>query len=407
MKSKIAGLAVALATITLGTWLYWNWDESVKPLLAGKEAQAPKKNAKGGRKPVPVKIATARRQDVPIRLEGVGIVKARSKVAVKTRVDGQLFEAAVKEGQLVRKGDLLFRLDPRPFEALARQAEANLARDRANYDKALHDVRRYTELTAKGISPKTRLEETEAQVSALAATVRASEAALELAGLNLSYATIRSPIEGRAGNILVTPGNMVKSDGDEPLLIITELKPIYVAFSLPEQYLDELRRRLATEELKVDVTTMGGKSTPVSGTLFFINNEVDPATGTIQVQARFANEDQRLIPGQFARASVLLAELKDSVTVPARAVQINARGHYLWVVKPDKTVELRAVQIGVDAGQETVISEGLRDGETVVTDGQLRLFPNAHVSTGSDDPKKDGKGKAGKKVKPGPAEAKS
>ncbi len=330
--------------------------------------------------PAPVRVAQARTRTVPVRLDGVGNVQARSSVAIKARIDGQLFSAEVKEGQTVHKGDVLFRLDPRPLEAQLKQAEASLARDKANLEKARGDLARVVSLADKGISPQAKLEEAETSVATILASIRSSEAAVDLARLNLDYATIRSPIEGRVGSILVTPGNMVKANDTQPLLIINQVKPIYVAFALPEQYIDKLRRRMAEGSLTVEVTPRAEGATPVMGELFFINNAVDIATGTIQLLARFANEDERLVPGQFIKASVTLATLPNAVVVPSQAVQINQKGEYVWVLKGDNTVQLRAITIGPQAGTDTVVTKGLSSGETVVTDGQLRLFPGARVA---------------------------
>jgi multidrug efflux system membrane fusion protein len=331
--------------------------------------------------PAPVRLVPASRRDVPIMLEGVGNVQARSTVAIKARIDGQLMEAAVGEGQKVKAGDLLFRLDSRPLAAQLRQAEANMARDRANLEKAIADAARFESLAQKGISPKTRLEEAETSVAALQAAVRASEAAVEVARLNLEYATIKSPIDGRVGSILLAPGNMVKANDTQAILMITEVSPINVAFALPEQHLGELRARLGgPEPLLVEVTAQGDDATSEKGELFFINNTVDQTTGTILVMARFANRDERLVPGQFVKARVLMTTLPDAVVAPSRGIQINQHGHYVWVVKPDMTAALRSVTIGPEIGAETVISRGLDAGEGIVVDGQLRLFPGARVA---------------------------
>ena len=402
MNARITLVAIAAIVAGTAAWSWANPGNSLEKYLPaalrsgpGDQSGKPAATARK-RGPVPVQLAVAMARDIPIRLQGVGTVKARSKVDVKTRVDGQLFAAAVKDGQLVRKGDLLFSLDPRPFEVLVKQAEANLARDQANYEKAVNDLRRFKSLASKGISPKMREDDTQSQVTAMAATVRASEAALELARLNLSYSTIRSPIDGRVGNILVSPGNMVRANDFVSLLVITELSPVYVTFGLPEQHLDELRKRLAGEVLKVAVRTVDSEIETI-GSLFFINNQVDSATGTIEVQARFDNRDLRLVPGQFVRASVLINELKDVVTVPTRALQINSKGHYLWVASQDQKAALRRVKVGPATEQSTAILEGLKAGESVVTDGQLRIYPGAKLLSGSDKPSKGGgKNKTGK-----------
>lgn len=341
------------------------------------QTSKPVRKRKRNARPVPVKTALAVKRSIPIHLDGVGTVKARSTVAVKTRIEGQVFEALVREGQTVHKGDVLFRLDPRPLQARLREAEAILARDRASHAKAVADVKRLSKLTAKGYSPKTLVDDARTKTDTLAATIRASRAAVELARLNLDYATIRSPIEGRVGSILITAGNIVKPSDSQPMLIITETKPVYASFSVPEQYIDEIRRRMAAEQLPVEVSTQSDRTPVATGRLFFINNQVDSTTGTIELLARFANKDKRLVPGQFIRARILLSTIRDAVIVPRRAVQINQAGTFLWVVKPDSTVELRSVKTGPDAGDDLTIAQGLEAGERVVTDGQLRLYPGA------------------------------
>ncbi len=331
--------------------------------------------------PAPVTTAVIGQRDVPIVLEGVGNVQARSTVAIKARVDGQLMEAAVAEGQLVKMGDLLFRLDARPFEAQLRQAEANVARDRANLDKAISDAARFESLSQKGITPKTRFEEAETSVAALRAAIAASEAAVEIAKLNLEYATIKAPIEGRVGSILLAAGNMVKANDTQAILMLTAVRPINVAFALPEQHIGEIRARLkSSEALVVEATVQGDEMTTEKGELFFVNNSVDVSTGTILVMARFANPDERLVPGQFVRARVQMATLTGATVAPMKGVQINQKGHFVWVVKPDLTAEMRPVTIGPESGGEVVISRGLDVGEQIVVDGQLRLFPGAKMA---------------------------
>lgn len=342
------------------------------------QTSAPTRKRKRSSRPVPVKTAVSVTRSVPIRLSGVGTIRARSTVAVKTRIEGQLFEVLVREGQTVRKGNVLFRLDPRPLEARLKEAQAILARNRASHAKAVSDVKRLSNLSAKGYSPKTAVDDARTQVSTLAATVRASKAAAELAQLNLDYATIRSPINGRVGSILITEGNIVKPNDTQPLLIITETRPVYASFGVPEQFIDDIRDRMATARLPVEVSTQGEQAV-ATGRLFFINNQVDATTGTIELLAHFDNEDERLVPGQFIRASILLSTLENAVLVPRRAVQINQRGPFLWVVRPDRTVELRNVTTGPDDGDDLLITSGLAAGERVVTDGQLRLYPGARA----------------------------
>lgn len=349
------------------------------PSWLGTKASAPGVQHNAELRPMPVKAAVAVSHHVPIYLDGVGTVTARSTVAIRSRIEGQLFEALVREGQTVHKGDILFRLDPRPLEAKLREIEADLAGNRARYAKAVADAKRLSNLSAKGYAPETQVDEAKTNVDTYAAAVRASEAEVELARLNLDYATIESPIDGRAGSILVTPGNIVKPDDTQPLLIIAQTKPIFVSFNVPEQYIDEIRSRMAVAELSVEVSTQASRTPVAVGKLFFINNQVDQTTGTIELRARFDNDDERLVPGQFVYARVLISTIENAVLVPSRSIQINQTGNYLWVIGPNDTVELRDVVPGPDDGGDTAITKGLAPGEKVVTDGQLRLFPGAKV----------------------------
>ena len=330
-------------------------------------------------RPVPVRVAVARTGPVATYLEGVGTVKARSTVAIKSRIEGQITEAMVREGQTVHKGDVLFRLDPRPLKAKVKEVQAILARSQASHGKAIADVKRLSNLSAKGYSPQTLVEEAKTQVDILAATVRASAAEVELAQLNLDYATIASPIDGRVGRILITPGNVVKPNDTQPLLIITETKPVYVSFGVPEQNIDIIRARMAEAELLVAVSTQASPAPVATGRLFFINNQVDTTTGTIELLAQFDNVDERLIPGQFIRARIHLSTVENAVLSPRRAVQINQNGHYLWVVLQNDTVEQRSIVTGPDSDDNISILKGLAPGERVVTDGQLKLFLGARV----------------------------
>ncbi|MGD9806391.1 MAG: efflux RND transporter periplasmic adaptor subunit [Hyphomicrobiaceae bacterium] len=374
-------------------WLAYEKNSGVHQWVTERFGKTEKRAKASSLPPAPVRTAMAIRRDVPIVLEGVGNVQSRSTIAIKSRVDGQLMEALVAEGQMVKKGQLLFRLDARPFEAQLRQAEANVARDRANLDKALADEKRFENLAQKGISPKTKLEEAETSVAALQASIQASQAATEIARLNLEYASIKAPIEGRVGSLLLSSGNMVKANDTQAIMMLTAVKPINVAFALPEQHVGELRERLkAAEPLTVEAIVQGDESTSEKGELFFINNIVDTTTGTITVMARFANEEERLVPGQFVRARVQMTTLPDAVVIPSKAIQINQHGHYVWVAKSDKTAELRPVTIGPEVGTELVVSRGLSVGESVVIDGQLRLLPGARIAPIDDSPK-NGKSK--------------
>jgi membrane fusion protein, multidrug efflux system len=323
------------------------------------------------------KVKTA---NIPLRLDGVGSVQARSTVAIKARIDGQLMEAAVKEGQSVNKGDLLFKLDARPLEAALKVAEANLARDKANLEKAKSDFARIGDLASKGFSPKSKYDESRANLGALEATVKADEAAIDAAKVNMDFTVIRAPINGRVGNVLVHPGNMVKANDTQSLIVITEVAPVYVAFAVPERYLGEVKRLMAGGKVAVDVWTPEQKADKIKGELFFMNNAVDTATGTITLMATFANADQKLMPGQFVQASALLGMMDNVVTVPSRAVQIGQRGTFLFVVKDDMTAEMRPVKVGETVDEKAIIISGVAAGETIVTEGQLRVIPGAKVA---------------------------
>ncbi len=341
-------------------------------------ASSGKKSKKGGQA-APVRVAKVETRSVPVRLETIGAVQSRSTVQVRSRVDGQLIAAAFKEGQWVKKGDLLFRIDPRPFEAQHRQAQANLARDQAQLVKARSDLDRYSQLSQKGFSSQQKYEEAKASVATLQAIIRADQAAVEIAKLQLEFTEIRAPIDGRTGSILVTPGNLVKANDTPALVVINETRPIYVAFSVPESNAADLKIRMARGPLSVTVAPPERPDRQLKGDVVFINNAVDTATGTIQLKAAYPNDDELLTPGQFVRVSVMLDMLTDALVVPTGAIQDGQKGSYVFVVRKDMTVEPRPVAIGPADGGATVVKTGLAVGETVVTDGQLRLFPGASV----------------------------
>lgn len=363
-RRLIVGIAVVAVAIG-GYFLLQNRDTSLK---AGKKA---------GR-PAPVFVDKVSQRAIPLRVSAIGTVQARATVTVRSRVDGQLMAAPFGQGEIVKKGDILFRIDPLPFEARLRQAQANLARDKAMLAKSLSDLRRYQDLSNKGFSSQQKYEEAKATVGALEATIHANEAAVQMTKLDLGYTSIHAPIDGRAGATLVDPGNLVKAN-ETPLVVLNEVRPIYVTFSVPEQNLVQIRARFTQGPLGVQATIPGDTAPPAEGKLDFINNAVDPQTGTIMLRSTFANADDRLIPGQFVSVSLTLSTLGDATVVPARTVQTGQRGSYVFVVKPDKTVEQRPVAIGATVDDFTVVTEGLKVGETVVTEGQLRLFPGARV----------------------------
>lgn len=327
---------------------------------------------------VPVRVKPALQKDVPIRLRAIGTVEAYSTVAVKTMVSGPLTKIGFREGQDVRKGDLLFEIDPRSYEAALRSAEANLARDVALKKNAEAEKQRYSFLVDKDLVPRQQYDTVAANADALEATVKADAAQVENARVQLDYCIIRSPIDGRTGSLLVQRGNVVKAN-DTTLVVIHQVSPIYVSFSLPERHLAEIRSRAAAGRLAVDAVLPGEEKTPARGTLTFISNAIDNATGTILMKGTFPNDDRRLWPGQFANAALRLGTVPKAVVVPSEAVQAGQEGNYLFVIRPDQTAEVRPVTTGQAMDGETVIEKGVRPGEQVVTDGQLRLSPGVKV----------------------------
>jgi len=327
---------------------------------------------------VPVKVATVIQKDVPVQIRAIGNVEAYSTVSVKTQIAGELLGIYFKEGQEVKKGDLIFMIDPRPFEAALKQAEANLAKDVAQMKKAEVDTRRYTDLFKKGVVSSQDYDQARTNYETLKATVKADEAAVKNARLQLEYCYIHSPIDGRLGKLMVNQGNIVK-EKETILVDINQTKPIYVGFSVPEQDLPRIKRYMAVEKLKVQAIVPSDKDHPAIGELSFINNQVDTNTGTILLKAVFPNEDEALWPGQFVNVVLTLTTQKNAVVVPSSAVQTGQEGQYVFVVKPDLTVESRPVVVGDSLNQETVISKGLQSGERVVTEGQLALAPGVKV----------------------------
>jgi multidrug efflux system membrane fusion protein len=327
-----------------------------------------------------IKMAVAKRKEVPVQLQAVGTVEAHATVSIKSRIDGQLVGVHFREGQDVKKGDLLFTIDPRPHEAAIKEARARLARDTALADKADIDARRYAELVAKNFVSSDKFEQFRANAEALKATVAADRAALERAQLNLEYCHIKSPMSGRTGRILVDEGAQIKANDDKGGMVeIMQIMPIYVGFAVPQQYLAEIKTRMAAGPLKVEAAIPESQIEPQTGSLSFLDNKVNTQTGTVLLKGTFANTDRLLWPGQFVTATLTLATRSDVVVIPSVAVQIGQDGQFVYVVKPDMTVEIRPVALGMTLGDEVVIEKGLGGDEKVVTEGQLRLVPGAKV----------------------------
>jgi multidrug efflux system membrane fusion protein len=310
---------------------------------------------------------------------------------IKSRMDGEIAQVNFEEGQEVKEGDILFTLDDRAVRAQLQQAEANLERDRAQLERNQLEITRQTGLAQRGVASAQKLEDVKTSVAVSEATVRASEATVENARVNLNYTTIRSPITGRTGSIALKRGNVVKAVDTGPAVIplvtITQLRPIYVTFTVPERHLADLRAAMAEGQVAVVATIPSQPQAPVTGTLTFIDNQVDVATGTISLKAKFANDDDRLWPGQFVNVTLTLGVQADAVVVPNAAIQVGPNGPYVFVIRPDSTVELRLVKPDRTVDDKTVMAEGIAAGEPVVVDGQLRLGNgtrvNAQRSSGS------------------------
>jgi multidrug efflux system membrane fusion protein len=329
-----------------------------------------------GPKPVPVRAAPAVERDVPVEVRAVGKIVSAQSVAIRPQVSGTLVAAHFTEGQAVKKGDLLVEIDRRPFQAALAEASAKLAQDRARAENARQDAKRYADLVEKEFVTRQQYEGAKSNAAALEAQVTADEAAVERSRLDLAYAAIRAPISGRTGELLVHVGNLVQAGAAAPLLTIEQVKPVFAEFSIPEQHLAALRARRDAPP-PVRISSSGGPES--EGTLAFVNNTVDPATGTILLKARFANEDERLWPGQLVDVHVKIAERARAVVVPASAVATGQQGDYAYVVTAQGTAELRPVQVAQTSETEAVITKGVAAGERVVTQGQLKLRPNAPV----------------------------
>jgi multidrug efflux system membrane fusion protein len=331
------------------------------------------------REAVPVIVATAVQKAVPLQLRAVGNVEAYTTVAVKSQVTGVLNQAHFKEGEDVKKGQLLFTVDPRPYEAALKQAEANLARDSAQVRNLREQVRRYAELVEKQYVSREQYDQIKTNADAAEAVVDADKAAVENAKVQLSYCYIYSPVNGRVGSLLVNEGNLVRVNDATPLLVINQINPISVTFSVPEQHLSDLKRHMAANKLRVDATFQSDEGRPEQGMLAFVDNAVDRSTGTIKLKAEFANRDRRLWPGQFVNVALTLETQGDAVVIPSEAIQVGPEGQQVFVVKEDKRVEMRSVTVGRTQDGEAIISKGLSVGEMIVREGQFLLGPGSRV----------------------------
>lgn len=327
---------------------------------------------------VPVTVAKAEKKTVPIELTAIGSGEAYSTVSIKAQVNAQLDKVHFTQGDFVKKGDLLFTLDARPFQAALEQAQGNLARDKAQAELNKVQAIRYSKLYLAGVAPKEQYDQMQATADAQDALVRADEAAVESAKLQLQYCMIYSPIDGRTGALQVYPGNLVKQNDVPILIVINQITPIFVDFSIPEQYLGVVKKYMNAGRLRVEAIPYGDTAAEV-GYLSFVDNTVDNTTGTIKLKGTFANPDRRLWPGQFSNVALRLSEEENAIVVPSQAVQTGQSGDFVFVIKQDQTAESRQVKVARTLGTDAVIAKGIEPGESVVTDGQLRLIQGIKV----------------------------
>jgi multidrug efflux system membrane fusion protein len=364
----------------------------------------------GGGEAVPVEVAPVTQQDVPIQIKGIGNVEAVTTIAIRSQVEGTLLTVGFAPGQEVKKGQVLFTIDPRPLQAQLSQAEANLlkamasvrqgndivARDEAIAANNRVAVNRDLKLVEAGVIPREQYDNDLATLRAIEATVRADkssvanlqaaqkaeDANVQNARVQLSYTTIRAPLAGKTGNLVVTAGNLVRANDATPMVTITTSSPIYVTFSVPERDLARIRQTAGKDVLAVQGQIPGDEANPVMGKLSLVDNTVDAATGTVRLKATFINDDRRLYPGQFVNVVLTLGTSIQATVVPSQAVQIGQDKSFVYVAKADGTAEMRTVKPGTTMDSMTVIEEGLKPGEQVITDGQLRLVPGSKIQKG-------------------------
>lgn len=330
-------------------------------------------------RPVPVSVAAAKQQDVPIFLEGLGNVQAYYTVTVHSRVDGELMKVNFREGQTVRKGDELALIDPRPYEAALAQAEATKYKDQANLANSQRDLQRYEDLYKQGVIAQQQYQTQQALVAQNEGLVHSDDAQINSARLNVTYSHIKSPIDGKVGLRLVDPGNIVHAADQNGLLVITQLQPIAVLFTLPEDSLQVVTQHMKGPRLTVEAWSRDDTQKIATGTLETIDNQIDPNTGTFRLKGVFENKDNALFPNQFVNARIQVYTRKNAITIPAAAVQRGSQGSYVYVVKSDKTVDQRQIKVALTEGTTSIIDSGLNSGELVVTDGQEKLQPNNKV----------------------------
>lgn len=379
-RSLLAVLAIAIGG-------YYAADpDRFQSILQSVTGPAPKQAGRGAGAAPPVRVAAATIQDVPVMVRTIGTVLAKSTVTVKSQVDGPLLSAPFKEGQMVKKGDLLFQIDPAPFQAALRQAQAQVERDKAQLASAQADADRAVMLSQRGIVSEQQRDQLVAAAKALVATIAADQAAVERSQLNLDYTTIRSPINGKTGPNIVYPGNQVHAADANGLITINEIQPVMISFNLPQGDLPQLQDRMREGKLVADVTVRNDVASAINAPradipvkIDFVGNVVDDKTGTIELRATFDNPDLRLVPGELVDVSVRLATLDQTVTVPREGVNIGQNGNYVFVVDGSSKAQMHPVTVLYQDQMIAALGSGVKPGDRVVTDGQLRVTPGARV----------------------------
>src|SRR5262252_3485117 len=367
-KSSVATVLVVLLVVCGGYYVY---EQTVHD-----KAQAAATTA---RPAVPVTVAISEARDVPVFVRGLGNVQAFKTVAVKTRVDGQIVRIDFQEGQEVKEGDPLFQIDPRPFQAMVDQAQANKTKNEAQLEGAQLDLERYGKLIGSGFQSRQSYDQQKATVDSLKGAIAADQAAIDTAKLNLAYSSIRAPIDGRTGQRLIDLGNLVQTSQSTTLVTITQVKPIFVNFTIPQFANHNLRKNQAKEALTVYAYSADESYKLVEGRITLVDNQIDTATGTLRLKGEFANAVETLWPGEFVAVRLRLAMRKGAITVPERAVMQGAQGPYAYVIKADNTAERRPLDIEATEDGIAIVGKGIALGETIVVDGQYRLTPGSKV----------------------------
>ncbi|MFI4954940.1 MAG: efflux RND transporter periplasmic adaptor subunit [Gammaproteobacteria bacterium] len=355
-----------LAVVVIAAVIWW-----LKPFSAIKNAQA--------NQAIPVSVAKAEQKSVTVDLTAIGKIFPYSTVSIRSQVEGPIVEIHFARGQDVKVGDILFSIDPRPFEIALQQAEANLYKEKALLTDAQADSQRIKTLLSKHYASQENYDQVYSAMLAQEAAVRSAEADVSNAQLQLEYCTIRSPIDGRTGDILVNLGNLVKANDNQAMVIINQLSPIYASFDVPEKFLPAINRRITAGKVPVIVSDVNKEVLSDQGELFFVDNAIDSLTGTIELKANFPNKNNELWPGQFVQVELGLYDVNDAILIPTRAIQQGQKGSYIYVINTDNRAEYREIEIGEAVNNDTIVTRGLDAGEQVVVDGQFRLIDGSNV----------------------------